>query len=210
MHAGLFLLALCGGAPFLPKIISIAKGNQTHSITLMVLLMAISVAYIPAILPMVVPGTTIYPLKVVLPQVFLLLLPLFIGLQVNRRWPQFAARAKSIAAKATAVSLVVVAALSLWRDLQIFKAAYGTGLYVFFTLLIGGSISLGYLFGGPNREDKVAMSIGSGARNITAALLVAITNFPDRNVAAVVIIGSLVECVMLVTAAKIFGRAQTS
>jgi predicted Na+-dependent transporter len=79
-------------------------------------------------------------------------------------------------------------------------------MYTFLTLLFGGALLIGYLWGGPDQGDKIVMSLGAGARNIPAALLVAVTNFPDHRVAAVVIIGSLVEFVLLLLFAKLYGR----
>jgi len=206
MHAGLLIIAMCAGAPFLPKMAHLAKGNQAQSITLMVLLMAITVGYLPAVLPLVVPGITIYPLRIALPQVFLLMLPLAIGLLVNARRPLTASLIKPFVNKTAAVSLLAAAAIGLWKDFHIFAAAYGTGIYIFIILLIGSAMFFGYLFGGANREDKILMSLGAGSRNITAALLVAVTNFPDRSVTTVVIIGSLVEVVILLVLAKLYSR----
>ena len=47
MGIGLLLLGLAGGAPFLPKLAQIAKGNLAFAVGLMVLLMVITVGYLP-------------------------------------------------------------------------------------------------------------------------------------------------------------------
>jgi BASS family bile acid:Na+ symporter len=47
----LLLLGAAAGAPFLPKLAAIAKANLAFSVGLMVLLMVLTVAYMPVVLP---------------------------------------------------------------------------------------------------------------------------------------------------------------
>ena len=47
MGIGLLLLGMAAGAPFLPKLAQISKGNLAFAVGLMVLLMVITVGYIP-------------------------------------------------------------------------------------------------------------------------------------------------------------------
>src|SRR5688572_11826439 len=51
LGVGLLLLGAAAGAPFLPKLAQIAKGNLAFSVGLMVLLMVVTVAYLPLVLP---------------------------------------------------------------------------------------------------------------------------------------------------------------
>jgi hypothetical protein len=46
-----------GGAPFLPKLAQISKGNLAFAVGLMVLLMVITVGYLPIVLPLLLPGS---------------------------------------------------------------------------------------------------------------------------------------------------------
>ena len=52
MGIGLLLLGMAGGAPFLPKLAQIAKGNLAFAVGLMVLLMVVTVGYLPLVLPL--------------------------------------------------------------------------------------------------------------------------------------------------------------
>ena len=47
MGVGLLLLGSAAGAPFLPKLAQIAKGNLAFGVGLMVLLMVVTVGYLP-------------------------------------------------------------------------------------------------------------------------------------------------------------------
>ncbi len=48
---GLILLSTAAGAPFLPKLAEVAKGNVAFSVGLMVLLMIVTIIYLPIVLP---------------------------------------------------------------------------------------------------------------------------------------------------------------
>ena len=56
---GLLLLGCAAGAPFLPKLVQIAKGNLAFAVGLMVLLMIVTVGYLPIVLPLLLPGVAV-------------------------------------------------------------------------------------------------------------------------------------------------------
>jgi BASS family bile acid:Na+ symporter len=53
---GLLLLGCAAGAPFLPKLAELAKGNLAFAVGTMVLLMVVTVGYLPVVLPLLLPG----------------------------------------------------------------------------------------------------------------------------------------------------------
>ena len=59
----LLLLGAAAGAPFLPKLAGIAKTNLAFAVGLMVLLMVLTVAYMPLVLPLLLEGVSIDPYK---------------------------------------------------------------------------------------------------------------------------------------------------
>ena len=84
------LLGCAAGAPFLPKLAELAKGNLPFAVGAMVLLMVATVGYAPIVLPLLMPGVTVNPSKIAHSLVLLMLLPLAIGLSVKARyedWP---------------------------------------------------------------------------------------------------------------------------
>ena len=56
---GLLLLGCAAGAPFLPKLAELAKGNLAFAVGAMVLLMVVTVGYLPIVLPLLLPGITV-------------------------------------------------------------------------------------------------------------------------------------------------------
>jgi BASS family bile acid:Na+ symporter len=90
---GLLVLGAAAGAPFLPKLAQLAKGNLAFAVGLMVLLMVITVGYLPLVLPVLLPGISVNPAKIARSLFLLMLLPLAGALAINAKFPAAAARA---------------------------------------------------------------------------------------------------------------------
>ena len=88
LAAGLIVLGAAAGAPFLPKLAALAKGNMAFSVGLMVLLMVLTVGYMPLVLPMLLEGVTVDAAKIARSLVLLMLLPLASGSQSKTSWRQ--------------------------------------------------------------------------------------------------------------------------
>jgi BASS family bile acid:Na+ symporter len=58
---GLTIMATAAGAPFLPKLAAAAKGDLAFSVGLMVLLMVVTVASMPLVLPLLISGVDVDP-----------------------------------------------------------------------------------------------------------------------------------------------------
>src|SRR6478609_6671521 len=82
---GLLLLGCAAGAPFLPKLAELAKGNLAFAVGAMVLLMAVTVGYLPIVLPLLLPGVTVDPWRIARSLVLLMLLPVTAGLALKAR-----------------------------------------------------------------------------------------------------------------------------
>ncbi len=87
----LILLATAAGAPFLPKLVKMAKGNVATGVGLMVLLMVSIVIYVPIVLPLLLPGVSVNPVDIASSLVVLMFIPLGIGLLIKARYPDTAA-----------------------------------------------------------------------------------------------------------------------
>src|SRR5947199_4620464 len=59
LGAALLLLGTAAGAPFLPKLAVVAKGSLAFAVWLMVMLMALTVAYMPLVLPLLLEGVSV-------------------------------------------------------------------------------------------------------------------------------------------------------
>src|SRR5271169_7053104 len=121
---GLLLLGCAAGAPFLPKLAELAKGNLPFAVGAMVLLMVATVAYAPIVLPLLLPGVSVNPAKIAQSLVLLMLLPLGIGLFVKARYDALAARMKPPLDWLSNVSLillmVLISVVNFDKVLQVF------------------------------------------------------------------------------------------
>src|SRR5437868_9365138 len=108
---GLLLLGCSAGAPFLPKLAELAKGNLAFAVGAMVLLMVVTVGYLPIVLPLLLPGVTVDPWKIARSLVLLMLLPLGAGLALKARYGDLAARVKPV------LDWISNASLRIWGDI---------------------------------------------------------------------------------------------
>ena len=71
------------GAPLLRKLVPVTKGNAAFSVGLMALLVVVTVIYLPAMLPILLPGASVSPWDIAqslsITMVLLLGVGLFIG-----------------------------------------------------------------------------------------------------------------------------------
>jgi len=59
LENGLILLGAAAGAPFLPKLVQGARADIAFGVGLMVLLMVVTIAYVPLVLPLLLPGVSV-------------------------------------------------------------------------------------------------------------------------------------------------------
>src|SRR5215469_15267127 len=64
LGVGLLLLGASAGAPFLPKLTELAKGNLPFAVGIMMVLAVGTVGYMPVVLPLLLPGVTVNSAKI--------------------------------------------------------------------------------------------------------------------------------------------------
>ena len=205
---GLILMSTAGGAPFLTLLVQIARADVAASVGVLVLLTGTTVFYLPLVLPFLLPGVLVSPLAIARPLVLLMLLPLAIGLFVNRRFPQVAALLQPIVSTIGNVGLLIglLAVLALhWRSLL---GTFGTGAVAASIVLVAGALLAGWLISGADTAARPVLTLGTGARNIPAALLVADHNFEDAEVLVMCVLFTVVSLVGLLVAARLLGRGE--
>ena len=76
LRTGLIVLATAAGAPFLPKLVQGANGDVAFGVGLMVLLMVVTIGYMPLVLPLLLPGVSVDAASIAKSLVVLMLVPL--------------------------------------------------------------------------------------------------------------------------------------
>ena len=194
---GLLLLGTAAGAPFLPKLAQIAKGNLAFAVGLMVLLMVITVGYLPVALPALLPGVSVNPAQIARSLFLLMLLPLAGALAVRAKFPAPAGRAKPVLDRISNLSLILLIALLTAVNLKSVLAVFGTGGILAGLLFLAVGYGIGWVLGGPTADTRRVLGLGTAQRNIAAALVVSRQSFDDPNVVVMVVVVAIVGLLIL-------------
>jgi bile acid:Na+ symporter, BASS family len=203
---GLLLLGLAPGAPFLPKLAEIAQGDMAFSVGLMALLMAGSVVFLPLVLPLLVPGVRVGLWQIARPLLLLMTLPLLGGLMFKARFGAVADRLRRGLSWVSNVSLLIVMVLVVGLNLPSVLKVFGTGAIgagILFTVAAGVA---GHALGGPDIALRKVMALGTGFRNIAAALVVGEEDFKDPEVTVMLVIAALTGVLLLIPLTLAWGR----
>jgi len=202
LGVGLVLLGTAAGAPFLPKLAQIAKTDLAFAVALMVLLMIVTIGYMPLVLPLLIEGASVDPVKIARSLVLLMLLPLAVGLAMKASYQVAAARVKPVLDRVSNLSLILLTVLIWVTNFDKVLAIFGTrGILagVLFTVLALGA---GHLLGGPSGDSRRVRALGTAQRNIAAALLVGEQTFSDPKVVVMVIVVADVGLIILLLFAR--------
>lgn len=201
----LLLLGVAAGAPFLPRLAGIAKANLAFAVGLMVLLMVLTVAYMPLVLPLLLEGVSVNPAQIARSLVLLMLLPLSAGLAVKSRFESVARRLRAPFNKISSISLMMLIVLLLVTNIQNVIALFGTrGILASIIFVIAGA-AIGWLLGGSGFGTKGALALGTAQRNIAAALVVGGQDFDDPKIIVMVVVVAVVGLVLLMPLARVLG-----
>lgn len=207
LFIGLILIATAAGAPFLPKLAGVAKGDIAFSVGLMVLLMVVTVVYMPIALPLMLEGVEINAWEIASSLIFLMILPLAIGLFFKWRYEGVADTLGPLLGQVSSVAialLVVAGVIANWSSIV---GLIGTRGIVAAVVLIIGGLVIGYVSGGSQPGVRSVLGLGTGQRNLSAALVVAAQNFSDDpDVLAFIIAAALIGLVMLMVIAGELGK----
>lgn len=180
---GIILLAVAAGAPFLPKLVQVAKGDIPFSVGLMLLLMVGTVIYMPLVLPFMLKGVDVDALAIAKSLIITMLVPLALALVVRAKAEGVAEKIELFVAKITSLALLLLTVALLVLNFKNIISMIGWGGLAVL-LFVFASLAVGFLFGGRDAPARSVMGLGTGQRNIAAALVVAGQNFKDRSSSA--------------------------
>src|SRR5207302_672099 len=206
LGVGLLLLGSAAGAPFLPKLAQLAKGNLAFAVGLMVLLMVITVGYLPLVLPLLLPGVSVNPAKIASSLFLLMLLPLAGALALKARFADIAARTKPILDRISNLSLTLLVLLLVAVNMNNVLAVFGTRGILAGLLFIAISFGTGWLLGGPDSDARRVLALGTAQRNIAAALVVVSQRFTDPKVVVMVVVVAIVGLLILMPVSRMLGK----
>jgi BASS family bile acid:Na+ symporter len=206
LGVGLLLLGCAAGAPFLPKLAQLSGGNLPFAVGAMVLLMIITVGYLPIVLPLLLPEVRVNPAQIARSLILLMLFPLAVGLFVKSHLQRLSELVKPFLDRLSSISLVLLVLLISIVNLDTVLQVFGTRGILAGLLFIAFGCLMGWLLGGPGDDTRRVLALGTGQRNIAAALVVGSQSFTDQGVTVMVVVVAIIGLVTLMPLAGMFGR----
>lgn len=202
---GLLLLGGAAGAPFLPNLAELCKGDLAFAVGLMLLLMVGSVIFMPLVLPILIPGLSAEPWPLLRPLLFTMLLPLVAGILVRSRSQRWSSQLRPLFGRVSNVSMILTVALLIGLNFTAMLGTFGSGAVAVGVVFVSLSLAAGYALGGPAPTTRSVLGLGTGQRNIAAALLIATQNFRDApGVVVMLLVTTIAGLLPLLLAARWF------
>jgi BASS family bile acid:Na+ symporter len=206
LGTGLILLATAAGAPFLPKLAENAKGNIAFSVGLMVLLMVVTVIFMPLVLPLLLQGVTVNAWEIARSLIVLMIIPLAIGLYIKARYEETAASLRPSISQASNIALILLLVLMLVLNFNTLVGSIGSGAFIAGILFLVAAFVFGYFLGGPGQDTKNVLGLGTGQRNLSAAMVVATGNFTEPGVLTMILVVGIIGLILLMVTAGEMGK----
>ena len=198
------LIGCVSGAPFIPKLTQLARGDTGLGVGVMFLLMVVTVGYAPIVVPLAVTGAVVDALAIALSLIVLMLLPLALGLLLRARRPSLAVPWAGRTGFASTAGLLLgsaAAILATWREAL---GAVGTLIFAGAAVVLVASLAAGWLAGlGRPAGDRTVTALATGQRNVAAAIVIAPSIGGDTPLYT--LLGALVITALLIVLARSIG-----
>jgi len=198
VRTGLILVSAVAGAPMIPKLVTVAKGDAASAVALVTLLVVGTVVIGPFLVPLLVANVRIDSAAIALALGWQMLLPLAVGVFIRGRYPDEAGTYVDEVGAISNVSLVLLIVSSIGQNVDGLIGLLGSGGLVAMVVLIAMAAAGGYLLGIPAGVERRLLALGTAQRNVAAAFIIAVGSFADRpTVLALVAISGLITMAML-------------
>ena len=208
LEIGLLLVGIAGCAPFLLKLADLAKANMAFAVGLMVVLMVITVGYMPLVLPLLLAGVSVNPANIARSLILLMLIPLAVGLALRAWQAPVATRVRAFVAPVSSVSMIFVVVLTTAGHFGSMLSILGSFGIVAAVIFVAVCFGLGWVLGGPGPDTRRVLSLGTAQRNTAAALVVAGQNFSDPKVVVMITVVMIVSFAVLMPLAGALAKRQ--
>lgn len=204
---GLILLSLAPCAPLLPMLADKARADLNYAATFMLLASAVTVVYMPVMVPLLVKGLSVSAWTIMKPMLALVLIPLLIGLAIQFRRRSAAIWIQPFLKRVTGVDTLLMVALVIIIYGKGFISSIGTwaigAQVVFFVAVTAASYALSF---GMPRNQKSVISLGVSTRNVGAAMApLLVATDVEKDTIVMVTLGIPMMFVASLSAARVFG-----
>jgi BASS family bile acid:Na+ symporter len=205
---GMILLGMAPCAPFLPMMVDKARGDLAYAAAFMLLASVVTVVYMPLAVPLMVKGLTTSAWTIAKPLLLFLMVPLAIGMAIQRAKAPVAAKIEPIVKKITGIDTILMLVFCVVVYGKGFVGAIGSyaiGAQILF-FSVATAASYGLSFGLPQAQKSV-LALGMSTRNLGAAFapLFAISAVDQRAI-VMVALGVPMQTIFSLLAARWFAR----
>ena len=209
-------LALSAGAPFIPWLVGLAKGNLGYSVSAVILLTLGTFIVLPLALPVVLnllgTGATPSMWLVLWPMLLFMLLPLVVGMFIRARYVNLAMQIGAYLGPISITFLFVHICLFLgytWKDVV---SLAGGGVLAFALVFPLAGMLIGYLLSppyvlspvpaaNPHRGSKIVSAVAVAQQNTGAAICCAIFALGPYTVAGdMILVGAITTIIVVMLA----------
>jgi BASS family bile acid:Na+ symporter len=202
LEAGLLIFALCAGAPFLIKLTAAAGHDLALGAAVMMLLMVLTLGYVPLVLPKLLPGSSTGAWAIARPLLRQMIAPLVLGMLAAQFLPAAAAVLQPWVGRLANVALYAVIAATL-IGYSHSMLAIGPGAIAVALLTIAAAFGFGYLAGGGRHHLQDVGGLGTAQRNTAAGLIIATKDFDDPRVLVMITVANTLGIVLLLLVARL-------
>jgi len=206
LKAGLLIFCLGAGAPFLIKLTQTAEHDVALGAAVMMLLMVVTVIYMPVVLPLLLSGISVDAVAIAKALLLQMLLPIGVGMVIAQLLPTLAKKSQPLVGglgNAAMYALLVATLIGYFPNL---RDIVGTGAFLVGLLFVAAAFGFGYLAGWGQDHLEDVGGLGTAQRNTAAGVIVAIQNFPDPNVFVMLTLANILGIVMLLFIARALSR----
>ena len=206
LKAGLLIFSLGAGAPFLIKLTQTAEHELALGAAVMMLLMVVTVIYMPVVLPLVLSGISVNALAIAKSLLLQMLLPIGVGMLAARLLPSLATKLQPLVGAIGNIAMYAMVVATLVGYFPNLLKIIGTGAFLVGLLFVAAAFGLGYLAGWGKDHLEDIGGLGTAQRNTAAGVIIAIQNFKDPNVFVMLTLANILGIVMLLFIAKALSR----
>jgi len=206
LKAGLLIFSLGAGAPFLIKLTQTAEHEVALGAAVMMLLMVVTVVYMPVMLPLVLSGVSVDAIAIARSLLLQMLLPIGAGMLVAQLLPALAKKGQPWVGWAGNVAMYAMVVATLIGYFPNLLNIVGTGAFLVGLVFVAAAFGLGYLAGAGKDHLEDIGGLGTAQRNTAAGVIIAIQNFKDPNVFVMLTLANIVGIVMLLFVARALSR----
>ena len=206
LKAGLLIFSLGAGAPFLIKLTQTAEHELSLGAAVMMVLMVLTVPYVPIVLPRVLSGVSVDAFAIAKALLIQMLLPIGVGMLFAQLLPSLVKRLQPWVGRIGNLAMYAMVVATLIGYFPNLVKIIGTGAFLVGLVFVAVAFGFGYLAGWGKDHLEDIGGLGTAQRNTAAGVIVAIQNFKDPNVFVMLTLANILGIVMLLIVAKALSR----